>query len=51
MVFAVGIAQSVERWIVVPDVVGSNPTTHPNLSFPAIPTLPFSQIKLSGFRL
>src|SRR5574340_437988 len=25
----VGVAQLVERWIVVPVVVGSNPTTHP----------------------
>ena len=29
---AVGIAQLVERRIVVPDVVGSNPTTHPTLT-------------------
>ena len=28
---AVGIAQPVERQIVVLDVVGSNPTTHPTL--------------------
>ena len=27
----VGIAQLVERRIVVPDVVGSNPTTHPTV--------------------
>jgi hypothetical protein len=27
---AVGVAQLVERWIVVPVVVGSNPTTHPS---------------------
>jgi hypothetical protein len=26
----VGVAQLVERWIVVPVAVGSNPTTHPN---------------------
>ena len=25
----VGVAQLVERWIVVPVAVGSNPTTHP----------------------
>ena len=25
-----GVAQLVERWIVVPVAVGSNPTTHPN---------------------
>jgi hypothetical protein len=27
---AVGVAQLVERWIVVPVAVGSNPTTHPS---------------------
>ena len=27
----VGVAQLVERWIVVPVAVGSNPTTHPTL--------------------
>lgn len=25
----VGIAQLVERWLVVPDVAGSSPVTHP----------------------
>ncbi len=28
----VGVAQLVERWIVVPVAVGSNPTTHPTNS-------------------
>ena len=28
----VGVAQLVERWIVVPVAVGSNPTTHPTKS-------------------
>ena len=27
----VGIAQLVERWLVVPDVAGSSPVTHPTL--------------------
>ena len=33
----VGVAQLVERWIVVPVVEGSNPSTHPmlNMRLPA----------------
>ena len=26
----VGVAQLVERWIVIPEVAGSSPVTHPN---------------------
>ena len=29
----VGVAQLVERWLVVPDVAGSSPVIHPNLGF------------------
>lgn len=28
----VGVAQLVERWIVAPEVVGSNPIVHPKLA-------------------
>jgi hypothetical protein len=30
----VGIAQLVERWLVVPDVAGSSPVTHPQQEGP-----------------
>lgn len=40
MVFAVAVAQLVERWIVVPVAEGSNPSSHPSLeSLPYKPSL------------
>ena len=40
----VGVAQLVERWIVVPVAEGSNPSTHPNkinyLAIIRIPAIP-----------
>ena len=33
----VGVAQLVERWLVVPDVAGSSPVIHPNLDTRASP--------------